>query len=558
MNNAEIADNFSLLSKLMDINGENSFKTKTYSIAAFQIENLPLQLKDLSKEEIFQQKGIGGSVGNKVMEMLETSHLEILQEYILKTPAGVIEMLNIKGIGPKKINTIWKEMEIESVGELLYACNENRLTRFKGFGEKTQLNVQEAIEFYFQNQGAFLFSQIEALFPQIDGYLKKIFSPSKVHVTGAFRRHELTIEEMEFVILEDNETVKPKFQTAQPPELIEETPGSLFYKLKNGLRLKLYTGGTSMAKELFHTTGSPAFVAAFTERFPSASYDLTEEDVFRQAGLPFIPPYLRERAEIMDEVLVKVTEPVIEVGDIKGIIHNHSDWSDGANTIEEMAKECISKNFEYLVLSDHSKAAAYAKGLSEQRIREQHELIDRLNQELAPFRIFKSIECDILNDGSMDYSDDVLASFDLVIASIHSNLKMPLEKAMARLLKAINNPYVTILGHLTGRLLLSRRGYPVDHEAIIDACAANQVVIELNAHPRRLDIDYSWIPKARNKGVLISIDPDAHHLEGFADVKYGVLAAQKGGLTKEGNLSSFSLKEFESFLDTRKKFKGLS
>ncbi|RYY56456.1 MAG: DNA polymerase/3'-5' exonuclease PolX, partial [Chitinophagaceae bacterium] len=527
------------------------------SIAAFQIENLTLQLKDLSKEEIFQQKGVGGSVGNKVMEMLETSHLEILQEYILKTPAGVIEMLNIKGIGPKKINTIWKEMEIESVGELLYACNENRLTRFKGFGEKTQLNVQESIEFYFQNQGSFLFSQIEAIFPQIDGYLKKLFSPEKVHVTGAFRRHELTIEEMEFVVLENNETVKPKFITAQPPELIEETPGSLFYKLKNGLRLKLYTGGSSLTKQLFHTTGSAAFVATFNERFPSVNYSSTEEAVFEQAGLPFIPPYLRERAEIIDEFLIREPAPVIEVTDIKGIIHNHSDWSDGANSIEEMARECIAKGFEYLVLSDHSKAAAYAKGLSEQRIREQHEVIDRLNQQLAPFRIFKSIECDILNDGSMDYSDDVLASFDLVIASIHSNLKMPQDKAMARLLKAISNPYVTILGHLTGRLLLSRRGYPIDHEAIIDACEANRVVIELNAHPRRLDIDYSWIPKAREKGVLISIDPDAHHLEGFADVKYGVLAAQKGGLTKEGNLSSFSLKEFETFLEERRLFKQL-
>ncbi|MET0637967.1 MAG: helix-hairpin-helix domain-containing protein [Chitinophagaceae bacterium] len=558
MTNAEIADNFSLLSKLMDINGENSFKTKTYSIAAFQIENLPVQLKELSREEIFQQKGIGGSVGNKVMEMLETSHLDVLQQYILNTPAGVIEMLNIKGIGPKKIHTIWKEMEIESVGELLYACNENRLTRFKGFGEKTQLNVQEAIEFYLQNQGSFLFSQIEALFPQIDGYLKKIFLPSKVHITGAYRRHELTIDEMEFVILEDNETIKPKFQTAQPPELIEETPRSLFYRLKNGLRLKLYTGGTHLSEELFRTTGSPSFIAAFAERFPSVDYTKSEEEIFAQAGLTFIPPFLRERPAIIDEVMSDKLQPLIQVSDIKGIIHNHSDWSDGANSIEEMARECMEKGYEYLVLSDHSKAAAYAKGLSEQRIREQHLLIDQLNQQLAPFRIFKSIECDILNDGSMDYSDDVLATFDLVIASIHSNLKMPADKALTRLLKAINNPYVTIIGHLTGRLLLSRRGYPVDHEAIIEACAANKVVLELNAHPRRLDIDYNWIPLARQKNVLISIDPDAHYLEGFGDVKYGVLAGQKGGLTKEGNLSSYSLAQFEDFLAERRKFKGLS
>jgi DNA polymerase (family 10) len=199
----------------------------------------------------------------------------------------------------------------------------------------------------------------------------------------------------------------------------------------------------------------------------------------------------------------------------------------------------------------------YARGLNEERLREQHRQIDELNKSLAPFKIFKSIESDILNDGSLDYANEVLAGFDLVIASIHSNLKMTEEKAMVRVLKAISNPYTTILGHPTGRLLLSRKGYPLDHKKIIDACAANDVVIELNAHPRRLDIDWQWIQYASEKGVLISIDPDAHSLDGYNDIKYGVLAAQKGGLTKQQNLSSFSLKEFEAFLDKRRKKKGI-
>ena len=222
-----------------------------------------------------------------------------------------------------------------------------------------------------------------------------------------------------------------------------------------------------------------------------------------------------------------------------------------------MANECIKRGFEYLVISDHSKAAAYANGLTEERIREQHRYVDELNSKLKPFKIFKSIECDILNDGSMDYSNNILATFDLIIASVHSNLKMNEEKAMARLIKAIENPYTTILGHMTGRLLLSRNGYPLDHKKIIDACAANHVVIELNAHPRRLDIDWKWIDYALQKDVLLSIDPDAHALDGYNDIKYGVMAAQKGGLTKEKNLSSFSLKEFEEFLEKRKKLKGI-
>lgn len=561
MDNAAIADNFSLLAKIMDIHGENSFKTKTYAIAAFNIEKLPMALSDTPREDLFTIKGIGDSVGKKVIEMLDTGHLAVLTDYLAKTPPGIIEMMNIKGIGPKKINTIWKEMSIESLGELLYACNENRLTLYKGFGEKTQKNVQEAIEFYLQNQGSFLFAQLSELFPQIDGYLKKLFSPDKVRITGAYRRQEPTIDEMEFIVLEKNETIKPKFQTAQPPELLEENEHSLLYKLKNGLRLRLYTGIKNRAQQLFDTTGSTAFLENFKSQYPGLKHkgDESEEDeiIFNKATIQYIPPYLRETSTIIEKAKKHELPAVIQPGDVKSIIHSHSKWSDGANSIEEMAQECIKRGLEYLVLSDHSKAAFYANGLTEERIREQHRHIDELNARLKPFKIFKSIECDILNDGSMDYTDPVLAGFDLVIASVHTNLKMPEDKAMVRLLKAIANPYVTILGHMTGRLLLSRNGYPLDHKKIIDACINNQVVIELNAHPRRLDIDWRWIEYVLDKGGLISIDPDAHALEGYDDIKYGVLAAQKGGLTKDRNLSSFNLAAFEDFLAKRKKAKGI-
>jgi len=556
MDNAAIADNFALLAKLMDIHGENPFKSKTYAVAAFNIEKLPVFLQETPREKLFSIKGIGESVGRKVIELLDTGRLEILDEIISKTPTGVIEMLNIKGLGPKKINTIWKEMGIESIGELLYACNENRLTLFKGFGEKTQKNVQESIEFYFQHQGHFLYAQLDEVFTQIDNYLKKIFSPEKVHVTGRYRRQELTIDELEFVILEQNETIKPKFQTAQPPELVEETASSLLFKLRNGLKLRLYTSGNSMPEELFKSTGSPEFLEAFRKAYPSLKYSSEEngndEAVFRAVALPYILPCLRESAIIIEKAKQDKLPELIQVADIRSIIHSHSNWSDGSNTIEEMATESIKRGYEYLVISDHSQTAFYANGLKEDRIREQQRYIDELNTKLAPFRIFKSIESDILNDGSLDYPDHILKTFDLVIASVHSNLGMPEEKANARLIKAIENPYTTILGHMTGRLLLSRSGYPVDHKKIIDACVNNQVVIELNAHPRRLDIDWKWIEYALEKGVLLSIDPDAHALDGFDDVKYGVLAAQKGGLTKQKNLSSFSLREFEEFLRHQK------
>ena len=558
MDNGAIADNFDLLAKLMDINGENSFKTKTFAIAAFNIEKLPMQLKDTPREKLFTIKGIGDSVGKKVIELLDTGKLEVLNGYISNTPPGVIEMLNIKGIGPKKINTIWKQMEIESLGELLYACNENRLTLFKGFGEKTQKNVGEAIEFYFLNQGHFLYAQLDEVFPQIENYLKKLFTPDKVRITGAYRRQELTIEEMEFVLAETNETIKPKFETAQPPELLEENDDNLLYKLRNGLKLRLYTGIKNITEREFFTTGSAAFTDAFQKNFPTINYAVeNEEAIFTAAKIPYILPCLRETAGVIEKAKKKQLPDLIQTEDIRSIIHSHSNWSDGSNTIEEMAKECIKRGLEYLVISDHSKTAFYANGLKEDRIREQQRYVDELNRQLRPLKIFKSIESDILNDGSLDYPEDVLKTFDLVIASVHSNLKMNEEKAMARVIKAIENPYTTILGHPTGRLLLSRNGYPLDHKKIIEACAANKVVIELNAHPRRLDIDWKWIDYAIEKGVILSIDPDAHALSGFDDVKYGVLAAQKGGMEKKNNLSSMGLKEFELWLNNNRKLKGI-
>ena len=552
MDNYQIADIFSLLSKLMDIHGENNFKAKSYASAAFTIEKLPMPLTETPHEKIFQVKGIGESSGKKIIEILETGSLKVLQELVEKTPTGVIEMLNLKGIGPKKIHTIWKEMEIESIGELLYACKENRLKLYKGFGEKTQQNVIDTIEFYLSNQGSNLYPQVEAVEPQITAYLQKLFGPGNVFITGAFKRQLEIVDELEYVVNSTNELIKPKFISVNPPELLEENAGNLLYKLLNGLKLRLYTGTEAVENRLFISSGSAEFVNAFSFRFPEIDFtmakDTDDASLFEQAGIHFIPSCLREKAAIIDRALAAPLPRLIQPQDIKGIIHSHSNWSDGSNTLEEMALAAQAQGLEYLVISDHSKSAFYANGLHEDRIRAQHEQVDALNRKLTGFKIFKSIESDILYDGSLDYSHEVLSTFDLVIASVHSILKMTEEKAMQRLITAIENPYTTILGHMTGRLLLSRKGYPVDHKLIIDACAANNVVIELNAHPVRLDIDWRYIDYALEKNVMISIDPDAHSIEGFKDTRYGVLAAQKGMVTKEQNLSSMSLPEFEQFV----------
>jgi DNA polymerase (family X) len=538
IDNDFIASQFSLLGKVMDIHGENSFKTKSYSVAAFTLEKLPMQLDGLPLEKITAIKGIGDAIGKKILEIQQTGELRLLNEYIHKTPPGVIEMLAIKGLGPKKIATIWKDMEIESVGELLYACQENRLLLFKGFGEKTQQNVREAIEFRLKHAGSHLYGDIEAYALKLDAALKKALPSEKLALTGDFRRQLEIVTRLQWVTTAEPEIINAALQSQQ---------------LEEGVVIDMiYAAPEHFTRVLFETSCSGEFLESVRERDNWNDKDnyASEDAIFERVGLPYVHPVRREQRGVIEH-------GALQPADVKGVIHSHSKWSDGSNTLEEMAKACIAKGYEYLVISDHSKSAFYANGLKEDRIREQHAEIEALNQKLAPFTIFKSIECDILNDGTLDYTADILSTFDLVIASVHSNLKMSEEKAMSRLLRAIENPHTTVLGHMTGRLLLSRPGYPVDHKRIIEACVQHGVAIELNAHPRRLDMDWRWIAYALEQGALISVDPDAHTIEGYNDIRYGVLAAQKAGLKPERNLSSFGLEAFREYLTERRKAKGM-
>ncbi len=558
IDNTYLADQFDLLSKLMDIHGENSFKSKTYSVAAFNIEKMTQDLATTPSGELFSIKGIGESVGKKILEMVQQEgRLKVLEEYIEKTPPGIIEMLQIKGIGPKKIATIWKEMGVESIGELLYACNENRLMLYKGFGEKTQKNVQESIEFYMRSQGSHLYADTEAYALAVEKTLQEQLPGNRFAITGEFRRQQPVIDQLAWVTTASTKDLQ-SFLEANNFSTIESSDAILTVKGQENIPLKFYHAADNVFYKILFTTSCSEDFAQAWQALPGWDTNATytsEEAIFTNTNIPYIVPAMREKAAVL--TASPFTGQLIQPNDIKAIIHSHSDWSDGAHTVEDMAKAAIAKGYEYLVISDHSKSAFYAKGLSEERIKEQHQYIDELNKKLAPFRIFKSIECDILNDGALDYSNDILGTFDLVIASVHSNLKMTEEKAMMRVMNAIQNPYTTILGHMTGRLLLSRPGYPLDHKTIIDTCAANNVVIEINAHPRRLDIDWRWIDYAMEKNVLLSIDPDAHSVDGYDDCRYGVLAAQKGGLTADRNLSSFSLPAFETFLAQRKAAKGI-
>ncbi|MFT4203232.1 MAG: helix-hairpin-helix domain-containing protein [Chitinophagaceae bacterium] len=554
ISNETIALNFSLLSKLMEIHGENPFKTKSYANVVRTIDKYPKQLATMSVNEIAAIKGVGDAIAQKILDQIATGHLPLLDGYLAETPAGVVEMLQIKGLGAMKVRTIWKELGIETLGELLYAIDENRLLHYKGFGEKTQENIRQAIAFYQQSQGLFLYAQVEPIVQQIETQLKNNFPDKTFFLCGKFREQQEIIDRIEWVSDAESADIVT-FAAKNNWTVIENADSSIHCSTPENVQLAFHLYSKSaLALQLFLHTGSAEFQDAWKKEF-AASLDLpleTEVDIFAKANTSLIPAYLRDYADSIEKAKNNQLPNTIQASDIRGIIHSHSTWSDGAGTLREMAQYVQSIGMEYLVISDHSRSAFYANGLDEDRVAQQHREIDQLNAELAPFHIFKSIESDILYNGDLDYPDEVLQSFDIVIASVHSILKMDAEKATSRVLAAVRNPYTSILGHMTGRLLLSRAGYPVDHEAVIAACLENDVVIELNAHPRRLDIDWRWLRMALDVGVLTSVNPDAHSTEGCNVIRYGVSVGQKAGLTAQQNLSSYTLEDMHAFVQKQK------
>jgi DNA polymerase (family X) len=535
MTTEEIADALKLTAQLMELHEENPFKVKSIANAAFKLDKTDIELEGKSLKELEEIEGIGKSIAGKIHELQTTQSLKELSAMLEKTPLGVIEMLRIKGIGPKKVGQLWRELEIESTGELLYACTENRLVTLKGFGAKTQEAVKKQIEFFQSNVGKFHYASVEKFANDLVQELKKQYGTDLVSLTGAMRRRSEIIDVIEILVGTD------KSESNSETENIRNVKVRLIFCAPDEFYVKL-----------FETTGTEEHFSKFQISEFKFEKQKSEIEIFDSLGMQFIEPELREGFNEVDLAKENKIPALVEMTDLKGILHNHSTWSDGLNTLKEMAVYCKEMGYEYLGMCDHSQSAFYANGLKADRVLEQQKEIDQLNIELAPFRIFKGIESDILNDGSLDYPEEILKTFDFIVASVHSNLKMAEEKATARLLKAIENPYTTILGHPTGRLLLSRPGYPIDHKKIIDACAANKVIIELNAHPYRLDIDWRWIQYCMEKGVKISINPDAHATAGYHDMYFGVCAARKGMLTKEMCFNTMSLTEMDLYFKMKK------
>lgn len=543
MTNKDLASAFNELGQLMELHGENPFKIRSYQKAYRTLRALPDLVADMTKEQIGKIDGVGKAIQDKIWSLLETGEMPTLEKYRGMTPEGVREMLGIKGVGPKKIRMLWKELGAESPTELLYATNENRLVDLKGFGAKTQENIRKQLEYFLKSKNKFHYGRVEEGAMALLEYLQKQLPGVQVEWTGAIRRRAIILEVVE-VLVGTNEPILGVFTDELQHEQ-STSEGIHQGTFQESFPVKIYTcAPEEFGSKQFRYTGTRTFQEAFLSKTDQKDFTNidSEEALFTKAQLPFVIPELRDS----DHWIQLDQQPIlVEESDIKGVVHAHTRWSDGMHTIKEMAEASRDLGYQYLGLTDHSKSAFYANGLKEDRLIAQWEEVDELNKTLAPFRIFKGIESDILSSGDLDYSEDILKQFDFIIASVHSNLKMDEAKATARLIKAIENPYTTILGHPTGRLLLAREGYPIDHMKVIDACAANGVSIELNAHPYRLDLDYTWIPYAREKGIMISINPDAHSIDGIRDIRYGVLAARKGGLEVDGCLNAVGVEEFE-------------
>ena len=556
---------------LSELKGENPFKVKAYSNAARTIEILEEDLGDMVREgRLKEMKGIGEALSQHIAELVITGRLQVYDDLKNSIPTGHLEMLKISGLGPKKIKTLYDKLDVKTVGELEYACLENRLLDLHGFGQKSQEKILQGIQQVKKYQGQYLYGEVIKPAQEI---LKKILSHPKVirgNLAGSLRRKMEVVRNINLVLSTQRpQEILTAFSKLPEVEVIRfKDKASGRYLLLSGVEVDLRTApDQTFPSFLFCFTGSLAHWNAMLERAQVMGLKLSEEglhqngrlisskeegEIFNALSLDFIPPELRENQGEIEASEMHQLPRLIEEHDIKGIFHVHSFHSDGTNSIRSMAQASKKMGFSYIGLSDHSQSARYAGGLTLEKLMKQWKEIDLLNQEMEGLHIFKGIESDILPDGSLDYEEAILGKLDFVIASVHSHFQMSREEMTQRVIKAIRNPYTTILAHPTGRLLLAREPYAIDMMRIIDEASRSGVAIELNTHPYRLDMDWRWCKYAKEKGAKIAMNPDAHDEEGLKDTYYGVGIGRKGWLEPGDILNAMDFGEMKAFLKRRK------
>jgi DNA polymerase (family X) len=580
MTNQEVAEKLREIYNLMQLAGENRFRAIAFDRAAQTIEGLNDEIANHIEEGTLTDiKGIGKSIAEDIRAYAETGTMPVLEDLKERVPKGLIEWLNISGLGPKNIVKIHQKLGITEIVELKEACQSGAVADLPGLGQKSADKIIKSIEYLEKfGQRARLDQALEIAEPVFE-FVKNLEGVQQCEVAGSLRRSRETIGDIDILVAAKPEDAEAIFDQFVNHELVVEILGrgdtKSSVRTENGRQVDLrIVKPDEFPAALMYFTGSKEHNIVMRQRarerrmalneyglfklndqketdFDQPVKTSSEEEIYEKLGLNFVPPEHREdRGEFEFYEEHKSMELVTE-SDIKGVVHAHSTWSDGKYTIKQMAEACIERGYEYLGLTDHSKTAAYAGGLTTDEVKQQWEEIDRLNEEFKSkgknFKIFKGMESDILSDGSLDYPDEILAGFDFVIASVHSGLSMSLEDMMNRFEKAIKNPYTRIVGHPTGRLLLKREESKLDLNRLIELAAEHNTVIEINASPWRLDLDWRYGNKAKEFGLMTSINPDAHSVEGIDDIRYGVMIARKAKFEPARVLNTKSAEEFEEW-----------
>lgn len=568
MDKKDVAKHLEEIGTLLELSGENPFKTRSYFNVARLITQIEDDLQILVEEKRLREiKGVGEAIEQKITELVTTGKLEFLENLRAQFPATIFEILGIPGLGPKRVKTVYEKLGVDSLDKLEQACTAGKIAELDGFGAKMQEKVLAGIAFHRRHQGIHLYYVAEAAANALIEHLKSEKSIQRMEVTGSLRRCKELIKDVDIVVSSaDPKAVMQHFIEAPGVAQVTghgDTKSSVVMESGIAADLRVVTD-EQFPYALAHFTGSKEHNVAMRQRAKERGlklneYGLFKDDgtlvkckdeaaIYKKLGLSYIPPEMREdRGEFAEAAPALVT-----LDDLKGVIHSHTTWSDGRNTLEEMVKGCQARGYSYFVLCDHSQSAGYANGLPPARVAKQHEEVDAFNKTLKGFRVFKGIESDIRTNGDLDYDDEVLARFEFVVISVHNKLEMPEEEATARVIKAIEHPMSDLLAHPSGRLLLTRGGYELDYEKVFDACIANGVAVEINGNCHRLDLDWRYVKRAKEKGVMLAISPDAHDVASLDFCRYGVGIARKGWLEPQNLLNCMTSKEFAAWRTSKR------
>ena len=577
MNKDEIIGVFENIARLLELKGENPFKIRAYLHASKALETLAEPLEKLiSEERLIVVDGIGKATAEKIATLSTTGRLDYYNDLRDEFPPDILTLFDIQGLGGKKIKALWDSLKIHSVTSLERACKDGRVATLPGFGEKTATNILKAIEHMRSHAGEFRFGDIAALAGSLLEDLRTHPEVGQAQIAGSFRRKKEIVRDLDFLVSTKKPEAVMEFFTTHP--LVENilahgaTKSSVI--LKNGIQCDLRAvTAAEFPFALNYFTGSKEHNVRMRSRALSRGWSLNEyrfsaaegrelreplpeiqeeADIYRALDLDPIEPELRENHGEIEAAEKHALPRLIEWSNLRGAFHNHTTESDGRSSLEDMVAAAKELGLEYLGIADHSKASFQANGLDEKRLAAQVARIAEINATEKDIHIFAGTECDILKDGSLDFSDEILASLDYVVGSIHSSFTMPAAEMTKRIIRAIENPHITMLAHPTGRLLLGREPYQLDIPAILDAAATTGTFIELNANPRRLDLDWRWWQMAKEKGVKCVINPDAHSTAGLQDLIFGIGIARKGWLTKDDVLNTLPLAQVRTALQAKR------